>query len=65
MEWNKIRLIDFFFENFQKEIKIKELESSFSIQGIINHIEELEMCSYNIYEIQIIQKISENMIYIT
>ena len=65
MEWNKKKLIDFFLENFQKEILIQELDSSFNIQGEIKMVEELDLCSYKLHEVQIIQKKSNIEFYIT
>ena len=65
MKWNRTTLIDFFMENFQKAIIIKDLNSSFNIEGEINSIEELDLCSYSLYEIQIIQKLSKCELYIT
>ena len=46
-------------------VKFKELGSSLDIQGKINSVEELDLCSYNLYEIIIIQNISNNELYIT
>jgi len=65
MEWNKTTLINFFLENFQKEILLQKSESSFNIQGIINSVDELDLCSYSLYEVQIIEIISNSKLYIT
>jgi len=65
MEWNKNRLIDFFLENFQKEIILQKSESSLNIQGRINSVEELDLCSYSLFEVQIIEIISNSKLYIT
>ena len=61
MEWNKTRLIDFFLENIKKEIILQELDSSFSFHGEINSLEELDLCSYRLPEVQLIQKISKEV----
>jgi len=65
MEWNETRLIDLFLANLKKNIILQELESSFTIQGKINSVEELELCSYSLYEVQIIKKKLNNIIYVT
>ena len=63
--WNKIKLIDFFQKNYKKKIAIEKSDRSLIIQGNIIKIEELDLCSHSLFEVQIIQKPSHNDVYIT
>ena len=63
--WTKIKLIDFFQKNYKKKITIEKLDRSLVIQGNIIKIEELDLCSHSLFEVKLIQKPSNNEVYIT
>ena len=63
--WNKIKLIDFFNINLKKDIVLEDLDRKFFINGKVENIEELDLCSHTIFEVQILQNILNNEIYIT
>ena len=63
--WNKIKLINFFQKNLKKEVTIQKSNKHFFINGEINLVEELDLCGYKLFEVQLTQKNSKNVIYIT
>ena len=54
MEWDKIKLINFFLLNLHNEIIIDDIVDSFWIKGDIRNVEELDLCSNSIFEVYIL-----------
>lgn len=58
MAWNKTKLTDFFRQHPQKQITIEEHGGTFRIQGKVQEVTELNMCSHILFETNLIPEIA-------
>ena len=63
--WSKVKLINFFQQNLKNEITIQKLNKSFFLVGEIELVDEIDLCGYKLFEAQLIQKTSRNIVFIT
>jgi len=65
MIWNKYKLINFFRKHLEEEIILKETVNMFQIQGNIKYVEEIDLCSYRLFEVYLKNNSVEKETYLT